>query len=85
MCGILGVIGEKIENHYFDSMLHKIKHRGPNGSFVWQDDTISFAHARLSIIDLSSNGSQPMICQASGNVLIFNGEIYNYKELKKEL
>lgn len=60
-------------------------HRGPDYTDCWLDDDVSFGHNRLSIIDLSSSASQPM-CSHDGNlVIVFNGEIYNFLELKKEL
>lgn len=62
-----------------------IAHRGPDGEGIWtsENNVAGFAHRRLSIIDLSQNGSQPM-SDFAGNVITFNGEIYNYLELRKE-
>lgn len=67
-------------------MSHLLRHRGPDGEGAWQHPKghVGFAHQRLSIIDLSENGAQPMTDRA-GNWLICNGEIYNYRELRKEL
>ena len=84
MCGIAGIIGKQ-DKEELSIMLNKISHRGPNGLFSWHSNMLSFGHARLSIIDLSSNANQPMVDSETGNVLIFNGEIYNYVELKNEL
>ena len=56
-------------------------HRGPDNQSVWNDDTIALAHQRLSIIDLSSNSNQLFV--KKNLIIIFNGEIYNYKELKE--
>ncbi|MFZ7145789.1 MAG: asparagine synthase (glutamine-hydrolyzing) [Bacteroidota bacterium] len=87
MCGINGIIsfGSGIENgkELVAGMNNAISHRGPDDHGYWSDDErkIHFGHLRLSIIDLSPAGHQPMIA-ANGNVIIFNGEIYNYKELK---
>ncbi|MEY4702619.1 MAG: hypothetical protein RIR96_516, partial [Bacteroidota bacterium] len=84
MCGIAGVIG-KGTNVKLPLMIEKIRHRGPDGVGIWENESISLGHVRLSIIDLSSNADQPMIDEETGNVLVFNGEIYNYLELKKTI
>jgi asparagine synthase (glutamine-hydrolysing) len=64
-----------------------IRHRGPDGSGLWATESgeVVFAHRRLAIIDLSDAGAQPMIDAASGCTITFNGEIYNFRELRKEL
>ena len=87
MCGILGWLSEKENKDYarFSSALDTLSHRGPDGRGIWQDKKILLGHRRLSIIDLTKNGHQPMIDKRTGSVLIFNGEIYNYKELGIEL
>ncbi len=82
MCGIAGIIGTNKVDVSIASMLNKIKHRGPDGLFYWQEGSIALGHARLSIIDLDSRANQPMIDQTTGNVIIYNGEIYNYLEIK---
>lgn len=61
------------------------KHRGPDGSRVWSDDSITFGHNRLSIIDVSDASSQPMMSKDGRFVVVYNGELYNFKELKKKL
>ncbi|MFY7963872.1 MAG: asparagine synthase (glutamine-hydrolyzing) [Chitinophagaceae bacterium] len=83
MCGIVCVAGRSKLN-LMSLMLDRIKHRGPDGNNIWQNENFALGHARLSIIDLSTSASQPMIDE-DGNVLIFNGEIYNYVELKNQL
>ncbi len=83
MCGIVCVAG-KNKLGLLPTMLNRIKHRGPDGNNIWQNENFALGHARLSIIDLSTSANQPMVGN-SGNVLIFNGEIYNYIELKKQL
>ena len=91
MCGISGIISfNKNINHQnlksdLKKMIDEISHRGPDGEGIWVKENVFFAHKRLSIIDLSNNGKQPMISRCGRYVLIFNGEIYNYIELKKIL
>lgn len=90
MCGIAGIINKKNDpipnlDRYLDTMNFLQKHRGPDGDGKWTNkkNSIGLAHTRLSIIDLD-NGAQPFI-NNYGNSISFNGEIYNYIELKKEL
>ena len=90
MCGIFGKINLKHslveEEAALTAALQTLKHRGPDGGAHWIDQSgrIYFGHRRLSIIDLSASANQPMH-DTNGNVTVFNGEIYNYKELKEEL
>lgn len=84
MCGIFGVIGHS-DQQMLEAMNHAIAHRGPDdhGLHIDQGRRFSLGHRRLSIIDLSAAGKQPM---RYGNLLItYNGEIYNYLELRQEL
>src|SRR3990170_5746159 len=85
MCGIVGVVGGKIEENLFKKALSRLEHRGPDGFGVWRDsdNKVVIGHRRLSIIDLSEGGKQPI--EIGDYVLTFNGEIYNYIELRKEL
>ena len=92
MCGIGLVIGSSSENLkvYLSRLVGSQKHRGPDHSqtLICKSnfgEEIGFAHNRLSLIDLSSKGNQPMIDEISKNVIVFNGEIYNYKEIRNEL
>ncbi|MEG0276327.1 MAG: asparagine synthase (glutamine-hydrolyzing) [Coprobacillus sp.] len=83
MCGIVGFTSTQNNNKIIlDKMLNKIKHRGPDDAGGWIDDFITLGHRRLSIIDMAG-GHQPMI--DNHLIVVFNGEIYNYLELKKEL
>lgn len=86
-CGIFSLEGDKIPSlsRKISAMSDLIAHRGPDGSGAWQDagETVGFGHRRLSIIDLST-GDQPMTGR-DGTVIAFNGEIYNYIELRNEL
>ncbi len=82
MCGIAGFLG-KGDTQTLLRMAATLSHRGPDDSGTWLQNEVGLAHARLSIIDLSPLGHQPM--QGSRSVISFNGEIYNYKELRSEL
>jgi asparagine synthase (glutamine-hydrolysing) len=86
MCGIIGFQGHFGANA-LSAGLAAIRHRGPDdgGEFHDVDAGVGLGHARLSIIDLSPLGHQPMFDAASGVQLVFNGEIYNYRELRAEL
>lgn len=84
MCGIVGFMDKKLEKQVLEAMMEKIIHRGPDGSGMYLDDTIALGHRRLSIIDIAG-GTQPMKNEDGNLVSVFNGEIYNYKELRKEL
>jgi asparagine synthase (glutamine-hydrolysing) len=84
MCGIAGYVG-----HFEPSLLGQMNraqgHRGPDGSGEWHDGEAGLAHVRLAILDLSPAGAQPM-ADATGRVILsFNGEIYNYRELRADL
>ncbi len=85
MCGILGVVGDKPDENLFKTALSRLEHRGPDGFGIWRDaeNRIIIGHRRLSIIDLSEGGKQPI--EIGNYVLTFNGEIYNYIELRKIL
>jgi asparagine synthase (glutamine-hydrolysing) len=83
MCGINGFNFNNRE--LIEKMNKKIWHRGPDGEGVYIDDNISLGHRRLSIIDLSENGKQPMFNENKSLCLIFNGEIYNFEEIRNSL
>ncbi len=86
MCGIAGIIGPKANRNLISTMLETQKHRGPDYTGYWIDSSkVALGHNRLSIIDLSEGANQPFWSECGNWVLIFNGEIYNYLELKKEL
>ncbi|MCI8394340.1 MAG: asparagine synthase (glutamine-hydrolyzing) [Bacilli bacterium] len=85
MCGFTGFVGdEKKKKAIIKKMTDRIKHRGPDGEGYYIDDLMAMGHRRLSIIDIA-NGNQPMFNEDESLVVVFNGEIYNYQELKKEL
>lgn len=83
MCGIIGAIGDIGEN--CKSALEMITHRGPDSHGIFLQPNIFMGHSRLSILDLSENANQPMYSSDKRYVIIFNGEIYNHKELRSSL
>ena len=88
MCGIAGLInlkGDSISPDLIKIMTDAISHRGPDGEGYWVDKNIGFGHRRLSIIDLSDHGKQPMISENRRFIFIYNGEIYNFREIRSEL
>src|SRR5437762_1036368 len=90
MCGIGGWIGEgggRLQGPQLAAMMAAMHHRGPDDSSTWAngDGSVALGHNRLSIIDLSTAGRQPMVNETNGDVLTFNGEIYNFQELRSEL
>src|SRR5688572_5345173 len=87
MCGFAGAMGGPVTTDAVCAMARMLKHRGPDDSGVWVDAEagIGLGHARLSIIDLSAAGHQPMTSPAGRYVLAFNGEIYNHEALRAEL
>ena len=87
MCGISGIVGAGGNKSKITSMVETLHHRGPDdrGYFINKDKTVYLGHNRLSIIDLSNHGHQPMSNSDNSCWISFNGEIYNYLELKKQL
>jgi len=90
MCGIVGFFSQTSSpplEPVLLKMADAIKHRGPDDYGVWAEDSsgIGLAHRRLSILDLSSAGHQPMISSSGRYVIVFNGEIYNHQDLRIEL
>src|SRR5574338_735656 len=100
MCGIVGTVdfvGRKADDaDRLDMMAELVRHRGPDSSGRWvrsgPGPSVAFGHRRLAVLDLSACAAQPMrnaACVAAGRatplVLVFNGEIYNYRELRQEL
>lgn len=88
MCGILGQFGQaKVLPEVLSKQLSLLKHRGPDSSnFIFNHKfNLYFGHTRLSILDLSTNATQPMISFSGRYMLTFNGEIYNFDELKKDI
>ena len=82
MCGIAGFIGFPKNIQYAEQANVIQKHRGPDSQAVWSNEFLSFAHQRLSIIDLSNRSDQPLI--KNEFIIVYNGEVYNYEELKEK-
>ena len=90
MCGLTGWLAREKTNDGENvalRMAEAIRHRGPDDSGLWQDrdQGLMLAHRRLSILDLSAAGHQPMHAHDGRYVLVFNGEIYNHLELRRRL
>lgn len=86
MCGIVGFTnGIDNSNAVLDKMMDRIRHRGPDAEGKYIDSGIALGHRRLSIIDVSSQGDQPIFNEDKSMVIVFNGEIYNYSEIRQEL
>jgi len=92
MCGILGILSFErnsfsVQRESLKQMLDTMAHRGPDGEGIWisHDQKIGFGHRRLSILDLSSSADQPMSDEEETIQVIFNGEIYNHADIRKEL
>jgi len=88
MCGIAGILhldGRPVSAETVTAMVRAIAHRGPDDSGVWTEGAIGLGHARLSIIDLSPTGHQPMTTPDGRATIVFNGEVYNFPALRERL
>jgi len=88
MCGITGIIhlnGERASRRAVQAMSRAIRHRGPDGEGAYVDGPVGFGHTRLAMVDLTDQSAQPMVQDGGRWVLVYNGEIYNYRELRREL
>ena len=89
MCGIAGKLlfnqNEYVSDLSIRKMTENLHHRGPDDTGIWTEKNIGLGHKRLSIIDLSPAGHQPMSNQNDSLRIVFNGEIYNFLELRKFL
>ena len=85
MCGIAGILGKDAKSNVIDDMLMVQHHRGPDFTGKWLEEGVALGHNRLSIIDLSNNANQPFFDETKRYAIVFNGEIYNYIELRKKL
>lgn len=88
MCGIVGVFntkGSAVEKKYLQQMTDAITHRGPDGEGFYWDNYLGFGHRRLAVIDLSSAAHQPMVSVDKQYAITYNGEIYNFQEIRDKL
>jgi len=92
MCGIIGIISKKtipdFRSEFIDPLnqaLNRMEYRGPDNKGIWSENGICLGHRRLSIIDLTADGNQPFQSSDQQYVIVFNGEIYNYRELRSSL
>lgn len=85
MCGIFGAVNVKLSEEKALYCLNQIEHRGPDGYGLWQKEGVTLGHRRLAILDLTDNGKQPMSYANERYWLVFNGEIYNFLEIREEL
>lgn len=86
MCGICGFTSSiSDKRNYLDKMLDQLNSRGPDAQGIYLDNNINLGHKRLSILDLNSRSNQPFFDKQTGNILVFNGEIYNFNKIKKDL
>ncbi|MBS1652487.1 MAG: asparagine synthase (glutamine-hydrolyzing) [Bacteroidetes bacterium] len=89
MCGINGIISSKYSSEQLTQTVQKMNnilaHRGPDNEGIWSKNIVSLGHRRLSIIDVSEQGNQPFFSQDKRYVIVYNGELYNYKQLKLDL
>jgi asparagine synthase (glutamine-hydrolysing) len=86
MCGINGIVSYTAteKEARINRMNQRLSHRGPDDKGSWVDETLALGHQRLSIIDLSEAGHQPMISACGRYVMVYNGEVYNFQELRKQ-
>ena len=85
MCGIVGFVGARADmDEILQAMMDRIVHRGPDGEGRFVDGQVALGHRRLSIIDLEG-GKQPMFNEDGSLVVVFNGEVYNFQELREQL
>ena len=88
MCGFIGYL-EKQDNNYVEPMLKSIKYRGPDDQGTYRSEKdgtyVNLGHVRLSILDVSPLGHQPMISNCDDIVIVYNGEVYNFQNIQDEL
>lgn len=88
MCGIAGIVhldGETASPVHTRAMADAVRHRGPDGEGQWCEGPVGLGHRRLAIIDLSEHGRQPMVTRDGRLIITYNGEVYNFRELRAEL
>ena len=88
MCGVVGFWnrdGECASEVVLKRMIDRIKHRGPDDQGTWTEGPLGLGHARLSILDLSERGHQPFLTADGTGVISYNGEVYNFRQLRADL
>ena len=85
MCGIFGVVNSRIDEDLARRCTDRLYHRGPDAGRIWQKDGVTLGHRRLAILDLSEKGVQPISYAEGRYMMVFNGEIYNFLEIRSEL
>src|SRR6266446_7915827 len=90
MCGIAGYTSalQLIDGGKTDAvrrMMNRMQARGPDAEGIWHDDAVILGHRRLAILDLDSRANQPMVSSDGCHAIVLNGEIYNFRELRREL
>src|SRR6202011_6228702 len=85
MCGIAGIVSQSADLELIRPMTEALSHRGPDGSGIWSDGLCYVGHRRLAIIDRSVKGKQPLCNENEPLWIVFNGEIYNFQELRVDL
>lgn len=88
MCGIAGIVGlggQAVRPEMLVDMVNRVAHRGPDGEGTLLEGSVGLGHRRLAIVDLSPDGQQPMTDKTGEHTVVFNGEIYNHVELRREL
>ena len=87
MCGIAGFSSLDLNENHLTKMTNVLDHRGPDaeGYFFDSQKGVGLGHRRLSIIDLSKDANQPMTSHCGRYIMVYNGEVYNYKEIAKKL
>jgi asparagine synthase (glutamine-hydrolysing) len=83
MCGIAGIVGVAPDPTVIERMVERLHHRGPDDHGIWRSEDAQLGHARLAILDLSAAGHQPMVRDQL--VISYNGEAYNFRELRRQL
>src|SRR5690242_12091626 len=87
MCGVAGIYrpGGQVRDEELRAMARALFHRGPDAQATWSSGGVGLAHARLKVVDLSERAAQPMASASGRCHLVFNGEIYNHRELRRAL
>ena len=85
MCGICGIFQFKNNSKFkINEIINSIKHRGPDATGIWKDKNIALGSVRLKVVDFDQGSNQPFLSNNKKFIIVFNGEIYNFKYLKKK-